>query len=122
MEIVIGHYHLHPGGVTKIIDSQIKSLRQNSPGIKLKIVCGHADDERVRMYQKDNVAVIINSDLNYLAEGLTKSELEEKFRELKSFFISHLPEDGILHFHNANLGKNPLVSYCIYELARDTIY
>ena len=116
MEIVIGHYHLHPGGVTKIIDSQIKSLRQNYPELPVKIVCGHADNEQ--MYQQVNVPVIINSELNYLTDNYNPEELRRKLEELKSFFISQLSEESILHFHNPNLGKNPLVAYCLYELAK----
>jgi glycosyltransferase involved in cell wall biosynthesis len=117
MEIVIGHYHLHPGGVTKIIDSQIKSLRQNYPELPVKIVCGHAENEQ--LYQEENVPVIINSQLNYLAENYNSDELGKILEELKSFFVSQLSEESILHFHNPNLGKNPLVAYCLYELAKD---
>jgi len=118
MTIVIGHYHLHPGGVTKIIDSQVKSLRQNHTDDELKVICGHADEELIQSYKKENISVIINNDLNYLAEGLPKQELDNKYQRLKSFFISQLSENSILHFHNVNLGKNPLVSYCLYELAK----
>ena len=42
--ITIAHYHLHPEGVTRIIDSQVKSLRKNFPDLKIRILCGIADN------------------------------------------------------------------------------
>jgi len=117
MKIVIGHYHLHPGGVTKIIDSQIRSLLHNDPNADIRIICGHA--EHPQMYEKFKIPVIVDEHLDYLSDGLTKTQLQDILDHLRSFFRAQLDQDTVVHFHNSNLGKNPLVTLCLYELATE---
>ena len=62
--IAIMHHHLYPGGVARIIDSQVKSLTDQYPGLKIRVICGYTD--QTDRYQKQGVQMMVNEDLNYL--------------------------------------------------------
>lgn len=117
MNVVIFHYHLNPGGVTRIIESQLSGLKLVKPDINLKIVCGHIADPK--KYKTLGAELIIDENLNYLPEGLSKKQLDEKYDYLHHFFKAHVNKNDILHMHNVNLGKNPLITYVAYKLAKD---
>jgi glycosyltransferase involved in cell wall biosynthesis len=118
MKIAIIHYHLHPGGVTRIIDSQVKSLRASHPDLNLEVICGFTDKPSV--YSELNMPVIILPDLFYMQkDNYTTEEIIKIVNELFSYFTTHLNKKDILHFHNLNLGKNPAATYCIYKLAQE---
>lgn len=90
MNVAIVHYHLQPGGVTRVIEAATRAL--DSAGIRHVVLTG------------ENV-----SGLGYLtsAGGLDAREL---VRELRAAALAALgsPPD-IWHFHNHSLGKNILL-------------
>ena len=45
MKIAILHYHLHPGGVTRIIESQVKGLSKTDRNTEMIILCGSSVSE-----------------------------------------------------------------------------
>lgn len=117
MSIIIGHYHLHPGGVTRIIDSQIRSLKQNFPDTEIKVITGHTED--TTKYKKFGIPVLTENNLNYLStKNLDSDTLSHKLSEIEDFLKSTVKRNDILHFHNINLGKNPLLTFAIYHLAQ----
>ena len=118
MKIIIAHYHLNPGGVTRIIDSQIKSLKNNKHETKIEIVCGNAED--TSKYKELDIKVDLLPNLNYLQkETYTKKEINSIFDELYNHFSQLATRDDIIHFHNPNLGKNPVITCCLYKLASE---
>ena len=113
MEIIIAHSHLNPGGVTRIIESQIESLK----GCSVRVVVGDCQDPG-NITRRGAELSVLNS-LNYLenrnySDGEAEDMLEKIFNQLKSL----LKSDSVLHFHNLNLGKNPVVTYAVYLLAK----
>ncbi len=117
-KVAIMHHHLHPGGVTRIIDSQVKSLSQDHPNIRLRVVCGQTDDPY--RYKEQGVEVIVHEELNYLFdEHPSPAKINTAIARLNDFLKELLDEDEIIHFHNLNLGKNPLVTYSLYRLAEE---
>ncbi len=116
MRIFIFHYHLNPGGVTRIIQSQVKSLKIIMPDVPITVICGAASNENLF---DDDVELIVNKKLNYLSkEDLSKEHLESEYNQIYSFFVELFSKQDILHLHNLNLGKNPLVTLATYNLAK----
>ena len=115
MRIFIFHYHLNPGGVTRIIQSQVKSLKIVMPDTPVSVVCGFSPDSN---FFGDDAELIVNKKLNYLSnDDLSKEHLEAEYQKIYSFFVETFSKQDILHLHNINLGKNPLVTLAAYKLA-----
>ncbi|MFO8234933.1 MAG: glycosyltransferase [Bacteroidales bacterium] len=118
MKIFIIHYHLYPGGVTKIVDYQIKSIKLIHPERELEIICGFSDFRSV--YEDFNVPVTVVPELDYMQkESYSKDEIDSLVSKLYEFFKENVAKDDIIHFHNLNLGKNPAATYCMYKLATE---
>ncbi len=45
MKIAILHYHLNPGGVTRIIESQVRGLSKADRNAEMIILCGNSLSE-----------------------------------------------------------------------------
>lgn len=116
MHIVIVHSHLNPGGVTRIIESQIKAL-SHLPITILTGSCPNPDD-----FYAPNVQLEIIPELNYLErKKYNNKEVQSLHKRIKEQLSAHLKKDSILHIHNLNLGKNPVVTYAVYQLAKQGV-
>lgn len=113
-KIDIIHYHLKPGGVTKIIQSQIESL-QKQGDCEIRLLCGECREPET--YQKMGVELIIDEALNY-ADFKEKDEnvISQNILKVKEAAQKYLQKERIVHFHNLNLGKNPYWMIAINEL------
>ena len=110
--VLIFHYHLNPGGVTRIIESQVKSLMLGSAYRDIIIVTGCCDTPRP--FNAPGTSLEVNEDLNYLS---AEEDPRKIYSRLQDFFSGLVQKDDILHCHNLNLGKNPVVTAVIAELA-----
>jgi glycosyltransferase involved in cell wall biosynthesis len=118
MVINIFHYHLNPGGVTRIIESQVSSLKMKDPAPEVRVFCGSAPE--TDLLGSLGVEVIEFEPLNYLEQkSYSKAELSEKYHEIHSFFHNKVEKGEIIHFHNLNLGKNPIITMAVYSLAKE---
>ncbi|WP_321373909.1 hypothetical protein [uncultured Draconibacterium sp.] len=116
MPIVIAHSHLNPGGVTRIIESQINSLQ----GEEIKVLVGACPD--ADKITSKNADLHIIPELNYLERRkYTDQEAMEMLHKIHREIREHLTPDTVLHFHNLNLGKNPIVTYAVYLLAKEGV-
>ncbi|MCD4663823.1 MAG: glycosyltransferase family 4 protein [Bacteroidales bacterium] len=114
LKIAIVHYHLNPGGVTRIIQSQIQSLK--SDNTKIKIICGFCPDPE--QYRQAGIELIIKNELNYIyPESISANKLSLLYRRLGVFFRQVIDKDEIIHFHNLNLAKNPVATKVISDMA-----
>lgn len=114
MQILIAHSHLNPGGVTRIIESQIESL----PDDNVAVIVGVCPNPEIISSKGAELHII--EDLNYLerrhySDKEAMQMLHKVHRELREY----LTNDCVLHFHNLNLGKNPIVTYAVYLLAKE---
>ncbi len=116
MQIVIAHSHLNPGGVTRIIQSQVESL----PDESIKVLVGNCTLPESITSKGAELHII--EELNYL-ENRNYSEREASMLLHKIYhkIKAQLHPDAILHFHNLNLGKNPIVTYAVYLLAKEGV-
>jgi glycosyltransferase involved in cell wall biosynthesis len=116
MQILIAHSHLNPGGVTRIIESQIDSLKN----IPVKVLVGSCPDPE--NITSRGAELIVIEELNYLErKTYSDEEANELFQRIHEKISAHLTKDTILHFHNLNLGKNPIVTFAVHQLAKDGV-
>ncbi len=114
MQILIAHSHLNPGGVTRIIESQIESL----PNEQIKVLVGAAENPEV--ITSKGAELVIMEDLNYLDKrNYSDNEATEMLHKIYRELREHISQNSVLHFHNLNLGKNPIVTYAVYLLAKE---
>ena len=118
MKIVIVHHHLNPGGVTRIIQSQVSSLRRQFPETDILILTGKMGYPD--FFDGFNVPVDVNLKLDYL---LGNAPSADKLAPLKDDISGYLREkiskEDIIHVHNLNLGKNPALTLAISEMGSD---
>lgn len=110
IKVVIVHYHLRLGGVTRVIDAAREALSDS--GFDVLVLSGEParvgeDSESVRVvealkYRRTGSSVVASS----LADALE--------REAQSYF-GEAPD--VWHFHNPTLAKNVLIPTVIKELA-----
>lgn len=122
MNVAIVHYHLGPGGVTRVIESASQAL--TAAGIKHAILTGDPQPSGwgvstqtvVRAYRPEHRHI---PGLGYLiAPGaLTVEILTESLRTAATEALGGPPD--IWHFHNHSLGKNCLIPHVIARLARE---
>jgi glycosyltransferase involved in cell wall biosynthesis len=116
MQIVIAHSHLNPGGVTRIIESQTDSLKGND----IKVLVGACSDRETITSKGAELHII--EDLNYLERRkYSDKQAMELLHKIHRELREHLSKDSVLHFHNLNLGKNPIVTYAVYLLAKEGV-
>jgi len=115
-KIDIVHYHLEPGGVTNIIQSQIKSLLKADETYDIRLFCGACPDKT--FYSEMGVEVIVDpvflyADFNEKSADVINQNLKNTSEAAAKYFSS----DRIIHFHNLNLAKNPYWTLVMHQLA-----
>jgi glycosyltransferase involved in cell wall biosynthesis len=111
MEVAILHYHLNPGGVTRVIEAQIKGLLSQPGHLKLSVISGSSGQnfhEHIPVH---------TSDLLLYNEKENPEEVIQKVNSVIDYLKSFTTNHTVLHCHNSNLGKNPVLTLAIYELA-----
>lgn len=116
MKIIIGHYHYNPGGVTKIVQSQLNGLA-NKEDLEVVVIGDGQGFENINL--PNNAKAIAFPKLGYLPEYGDEASLFQTVGEVLNFFKSVAEKQDIIHFHNIGLGKNAAVSYALYLLAKD---
>ncbi|MBN1950111.1 MAG: glycosyltransferase [Bacteroidales bacterium] len=112
-KLLIIHYHLNPGGVTRIIESQVHALAAAGFGLPVCVLTGKCDNPQ--FYAKAGVELIVEEKLNYLD---SQADFKQEYTYLKDFFNRHIQAGDIIHFHNLNLGKNPVLTCIMGEWVR----
>lgn len=115
MRIFIFHYHLNPGGVTRIIESQIAGFKKVYPEIELHMVTGFCETKDFFISHK--VFLHENPHLNYLPDRTFNSgELEQEYEKIYHYLAALIVPSDIIHAHNLNLGKNPVLTLVFNQL------
>lgn len=104
------NYHLRPGGVTTVVREQARILTEL--GLTVVIVSGEAPPTGTEPWP---VPVRVIPELGYRSHPLPPSALESVVRQLGDL----AGPQGILHFHNPTLGKNPSWMALVNQLASD---
>lgn len=117
MDVLILHYHLNPGGVTRIIESQVGGMYLTGERHNIKILCGVSGQSP----GLKDTRVIQNPVLNYTGENISSDLLMENISAIMSLVKSNMTGDTIIHAHNPNLGKNPALTVALYNIASQGI-
>ena len=105
---ILIHYHLRPGGVTTVLREQARVLC--SLGVSVQIISGEAPPPGAEAFP---APVEVVPELGYRDRPLEKNTLEMVSHRLSALAGT----DGVLHFHNPTLGKNPSWMAVINRLA-----
>lgn len=112
MNVAIVHYHLNPGGVTRIIGSQVRGLAGSGHSCRVRVLCGN----NIARTVLEDVPVMEFKCLDYVRENGRGDNPDDRSPEIMS--VLHDNAAGhILHCHNPNLGKNPALTLALYRLA-----
>lgn len=112
LKVAFVHYHLRPGGVTRVIENAVRSLA--SKDVMTVTLTGEPVDDTV------GFPTAVVSGLGYAA---TRDDVDCDSKELVQRMVSAAREsfDGALpdvwHIHNHSLGKNVLFASAVAELA-----
>jgi glycosyltransferase involved in cell wall biosynthesis len=118
-KIDIVHYHLKPGGVTKIIQSQIESLHRTGD-YDIRLFCAECPDQEE--YASKGVELVCDEAFDYADFNENdKATIEQKMEKTRNVAEKYFSADRIIHFHNLNLGKNPYWTLAVFELAEKGI-
>lgn len=113
MKIIIVHHHLRKGGVTSVIKHQVQALAQYV-NCDVRVVVGFSPTDSI-----GECKVECYPSLDYLND-----EQNDRVKLLDNY-LSILREmatdDTIFHVHNLNLGKNPVLTYAFYLLAKEGV-
>ena len=113
MRVAILHYHLKPGGVTRVIENTVREL-QNA-GVESLVLCSEQPNEKA--YPFDNVRVIpglaYSDSFNQNRAELLKSEIEAVCHKE----WGQLPD--LWHVHNHSLAKNLEVPVVVSKWAEE---
>ncbi len=124
-KITIFHYHLLMGGITQVISSSIKSiLHSAAEQFDITIVCGR-DERRSQLIESLNRELSeagINAEvksehmpeIDYLVEQSTLPTVELIKRKLTEKFSG-----STWWVHNYHIGKNPLFTEALVQIARE---
>ena len=112
LRIAIVHYHLRPGGVTRVIQHAVSALRGSR--CRVAVLTGYSPD--AESFLPGEVHIVPG--LDYPQSGTSGQTSSLLFDTLKATAQKALggPPD-IWHFHNHTLGKNTALSQAVYQLA-----
>jgi len=109
MKIAIVHYHFDRGGVTSVVRSILRGLRDNSD-VEFGLLSGRP------MEDMEAPGKVIPG-LDYNAKTNSKDLYKEVLASARKLFSNKLPD--VWHIHNPTLGKNGTMIGLVAELARN---
>jgi len=112
MRVAIVHYHLRPGGVTRVIQHALSALSESH--CRAAVLTGCASDADSFMPGKVHIA----PGLDYPRPGTSRPTAALLAASLEATAQKALggPPD-IWHFHNHTLGKNTALSQAVHQMA-----
>ena len=111
MKIAIVHYHLQPGGVTRVIENTIQAWEENGNDIQAVAISG-------RPYPGDqlpNTRVVEGLDYASPEDAIVPQVLANRLQESAKDALGQSPD--LWHIHNHSLGKNPSLTAAAAILA-----
>jgi len=111
LKVAIVHYHLRPGGVTRIIENTVSCLK--SLGVETVVLTGEPVSEESGTFGR--VAVV--EGLSYRQEDLAaqNTTLAERLERAAQRALGSKPD--VWHIHNHTLGKNPAICNAVVSIA-----
>ena len=112
MKVALVHYHLQPGGVTRVIENTIRAWEKSDSGPENCVVLsGRSYPGKVLPH----IRVVEGLDYAGAQEAINPAVLTERLKEAARTALGGLPD--LWHIHNHSLGKNPALSGAVARLA-----
>ena len=111
MKIAIVHYHLQPGGVTRVIENTLQAWSENGSNINTVALSG-------RNYTGDiipNIRTVEGLDYSSYRGAVDPQLLMERMQASAVDALGQTPD--LWHIHNHSLGKNPSLTEAVALLA-----
>jgi glycosyltransferase involved in cell wall biosynthesis len=111
MKIAIVHYHLQPGGVTRVIENTLQAWEENGTEIEAVALSGRA-------YPGDRLPdtrFVQGLDYTSPRDAVDPRVLTERLRASAKDALGQTPD--LWHIHNHSLGKNPSLTAAVSLLA-----
>ena len=111
MKIAIVHYHLQPGGVTRVIENTLQAWEENGTEIEAVALSGRAYPGD----QLPDTRVVQSLDYTSPRDAVDPRVLTERLRASAKDALGQTPD--LWHIHNHSLGKNPSLTAAVSLLA-----
>ena len=114
MRVAIVHYHLEPGGVTRVIENTLDSFALSSNPPHFVVLSG-------REYLGDkinNVQIVEGLDYSSPLNVISPRLLKERMEQAAQVGLGGKPD--LWHIHNHSLGKNPSLTQAVSLLAEES--
>ena len=111
MKIAIVHYHLQPGGVTRVIENTIQAWNENGNDIQAVTISGRPYPGN----QLPSTRVVEGLDYASPEDPIDPQVLVNRLKESAKDALGHSPD--LWHIHNHSLGKNPYLTAAVALLA-----
>ena len=113
MKVAIVHYHLEPGGVTRVIENTLEALASSEHDVETVVLTGrkYAGD-RIRKHQ-----VVDGLDYATPNHAVDPGLLMERMKNAARNSLGGAPD--LWHVHNHSLGKNPSLTKATAKLAEE---
>ena len=114
MRVAIVHYHLEPGGVTRVIENTLESFSQQSKSPQFTVLSGRKySGERI-----NNVQTVEGLDYSSPTNSISPVILKERMEQAAKKGLGVKPD--LWHIHNHSLGKNPSLTKAVALLAEES--
>ena len=114
MKVALVHYHLEPGGVTRVLENTIQSWKDSGKGPdQWVILSGRPYTGKIL----DQVRVVEGLDYATLTDSIDPNTLRLRMEDVARNALGQLPD--LWHVHNHSLGKNPGLTQAIAQLAKE---
>ncbi|WP_089720585.1 hypothetical protein [Candidatus Entotheonella palauensis] len=121
MKILFLHHHVRGGGVTRVLAAQVRALQDPLGQGPYPCRLWTADTRPPPDFDGVSLAYQSLAELDYLACDTEPQALERMEQTLYAHLHQAANEGWLLHCHNSSLGKNPLVTWVLYRLAREGV-
>ena len=112
MKVAIVHYHLEPGGVTRVIENTLQAW--NDAGLEIEAVV--LSGRQYRGSGISNAHVVQGLDYTTPENAIHAETLSKEMEDVAQMALGSVPD--IWHIHNHSLGKNPALPLALSKLAQ----
>lgn len=102
MHVVIVHYHLRRGGVTRVIDNAIRALRAVDADVEVMVLTGEEPGDKVGYRWRVVPQLLYQSE----ASAAQAKAIAQGLRSVVRDFWGEAASEVLWHVHNSTLGKN----------------
>ena len=113
MKVAIVHYHLEPGGVTRVIENTLDSFAEYLPENQFVVLSGKPySGQKIQ-----NTQVVDGLGYSSPSASISAQVLKERMVTAAEIGLGKKPD--IWHIHNHSLGKNPSLTEAVALLAEE---